>query len=149
MKPTTLDEIEKRYRTKIKQSATAHAQHSKPLGFGLGFLMAPTVITGTLFIPILGLLLSVLLAGTSLIYFYLQRSVFLLLCWILGIVTSTLGFSALIVTSFDQSEIFIYVLVALSTTLLLVQNLFVAALVWNHFDRGAEHLDIELAHQNR
>jgi hypothetical protein len=143
----SLDEMERGHRKKLKVLATLHAKHNKWLGFFLGFLLGPTVITGSMFIPILGLLLSLLLVGLSAFYIYLQRSLLLLACWSLGILSSTTGIGFMLANNFARSELFIYVLIALSTTLLMTQNLFLSGLIWNHFDRGAQELDAEDKHK--
>jgi len=98
-------------------------------------------VVGTLFIPLIGLLLSLLLVFLTVIYLILKRKITLVFTWIAGAVISSIGCSLVSSFSLTAGEMMLYILIALATASLIAQVLGGSALIWNHYERGAESLE--------
>jgi hypothetical protein len=136
-----LNAMEKHFRKEISQAAAKESVFSHKVVVLMGMLAAPSMVIGTLFIPLIGLLLSLMLAFLTVIYLFLKREIALAFTWIAGAITSSVG--CCLVTSFSLTagEMMLYILIALATASLIAQVLFVSALIWSHYERGAEYLE--------
>jgi hypothetical protein len=136
-----LNAMEKHFRKEISQAAAKESVFSYRTVFLMGILAAPSIVVGTLFIPLIGLLLSVLLICLTAIYLLLKKQPTLAITWLAGAIISSISCSLVSSFSLTAGEMMLYILIALATALLITQVLFVSALIWSHYERGAEFLE--------
>lgn len=137
---TDLNAMERHFRKEISQAAARESVFSYKIVFLLGILAAPSIVVGTLFIPLIGLLLSLLLILLTAIYLFLKRQIVLVFTWLAGAITSSVSCSLVTSFSLTAGEMMLYILIAVATASLIAQVLFVSALIWSHYERGAESL---------
>ena len=137
IKTPSLNEMEKYFRKEISQAAARESVFSYRVVALMGFLAAPSIAIGTLFIPLIGLLLSLLLLSLTVIYLHLKRSLLLFFMWTTGAVTSSISCCLVTSVSLTAGEMMLYIFIALATASLIIQVFFVSALILSHFERGA------------
>ena len=135
-----LNSMEKAFRKEISQAAARESVFSHKVVLLMGILAAPSMFVGTLFIPLIGLLLSLLLMVLTAIYLSIKRKIILVITWIVGALTSSVGCSLVSGFSLSAGEMMLYIFIAMATASLVAQVLFVSALIWSHYERGGESL---------
>ena len=135
-----LNSMEKQFRKEISQAAARESVFSHKVVLLMGMLAAPSMFVGTLFIPLIGLLLSLLLVALTTIYLSIKRKIILVITWIIGALISSVGCCLVSGFSLSAGEMMLYIFIALATASLVAQVLFVSALIWSHYERGAESL---------
>lgn len=136
-KQPSLEMLEKNLRAEIQQVALEHSRRNPLLLFTLGILAGPFLFTGSLFVPLIGLLFSGLLLLQTLIYCTIKRSILLALSWLAGALISNMSLTLLFAAFFSRMTIVFYILVAFSMAVLIALNVLMAVLIWSHYERGA------------
>jgi hypothetical protein len=133
-----LDTLEHSQRRRLKKTVSTIPCDSYKNGFLLGLMVGPFIFSGALFIPLLGAILSSSAIILTLVYTYSNRSIILLLSFLIGSTISTCIVGAFCTHYIERSIILIYVIIALSTAVLIAYNLIVAGLLCNRYERARE-----------
>jgi hypothetical protein len=133
-KKVKLKDIERRQVKLIKDIAKGKPVIGKREAFLLGVLIGPFSLFGSLFVPLIGLLLSISSYTITFILFWRQRATLQLILFLLGAVLSfiTIGLTGrFLILNFSLA---FYFLIATSVAVLIFYNLLVAALIYRHLE---------------
>ena len=132
----SLSQIEKEGRKSVIKKCRLLPTYSFRSMFILGAWIAPFVFSGSMFIPLIGMLLSILCIALTFYFLYLNSSFPLLLSWLSGGCVSILTLMLIFSSFFSRSHVVGYFLIALSVFSLLCYLLKISALIVNRIEEA-------------